>query len=459
MTHRSLTEAFGFRAKEIVAVVGTGGKTTFLRAAGAASVQEGHSTLLFTTTKMGYPLDLPSGCVELGDRSLEAGSLPQGDLPPFAFACGPVQNGKVNALPMEVWTEFFRRYDRVLIEADGSRRLPLKAWRDFEPVIPVGVTTTVAICPITVIGEVPSFENTMNPEDFCRRYGRGPITAETIRRIALDAEGIGRYAKGRKVFFLNACDDDQRMQQGLNVASCLADTDWEIVVGSLKNGRYVRLERKPIGVVIMASGQGKRMGYPKLRLPFPLWDGGIGCLADRACASASRLPEAKVVFVTGDRDLAKHARLLGVRVVWNTAPEEGQSASIRRGLSAMRGVDGVVFLPADQPFLRAATIARIAAAKKHRKAALPIYGGMRGAPAAFPPKFFSYLAALRGDVGGRQILESVPKRAVRIGDLRERLDIDTPEDYRRGLRYARVLADRDPAQKNDRHSRGEGMRN
>ena len=61
---------------------------------------------------------------------------------------------------------------------------------------------------------------------------------------------------------------------------------------------------------------------------------------------------------------------------------------------------------------------------------VPIYGEQVGPPTLFSRELFADLAALQGDVGGRQLFALYPNRIRRVPfahDERPK-DIDTPED-------------------------------
>lgn len=50
------------------------------------------------------------------------------------------------------FTDSFLAYDHVLLEADGSRQLPLKGWATHEPVIIPEIQAVIAVVPILPIG-------------------------------------------------------------------------------------------------------------------------------------------------------------------------------------------------------------------------------------------------------------------------------------------------------------------
>lgn len=120
----------------------------------------------------------------------------------------------------------------------------------------------------------------------------------------------------------------------------------------------------------------------------------------------------------------------------NSRAEEGQSASIRLAterLAADQGVEAAIFAVVDQPFLKSDVFERLISAWQagHSEILVSSYAGQRGNPVLFGRRFFTELALLTGDVGGRDVmrrhLEVV--REIAMPDAAAGQDVDTWEDY------------------------------
>lgn len=185
----------------ITAIIGSGGKSTLLRALGLELMRGGGRVLLCTTTHMfpvaGVPWDGSSrrlngapwkpgalhtpGCTCEACAGLARGSICQvGVLDP--------ETGKLSA-PAESLDQLAQRFDYVLAEADGSKRLPLKAHASWEPVVPVGTANVVWVVGASGLGS-PVGEVVHRPELFCERCGCKPTDIATPERVAqtLNAE-------------------------------------------------------------------------------------------------------------------------------------------------------------------------------------------------------------------------------------------------------------------------------
>jgi molybdenum cofactor cytidylyltransferase len=136
---------------------------------------------------------------------------------------------------------------------------------------------------------------------------------------------------------------------------------------------------------------------------------------------------------------------LPVQIVLNPEFAEGQSTSIRCGLDAVPSRSGAaMFILADQPLVTAEDLRAIVRA--HRRtfapACVPIFEEQRGNPVLFDKKLFSELRELRGDIGGRVLLEKYRESIVMVPASRAVLiDIDTPEDYSTLSKRATDFAD------------------
>ena len=185
----------------ITAIIGSGGKSTLLKTLGLELMRTGGRVLLCTTTHMfpvaGVPWDGSSrrldaapwkpgaahvpGCTCEACAGLVRGSICQ------AGALDP-ETGRLSA-PAEPLDQLAQRFGYVLAEADGSKRLPLKAHAAWEPVIPAATANVVWVVGASGLGK-PINEAVHRPELFCERCGCEPTDAATPERVAqvLNAE-------------------------------------------------------------------------------------------------------------------------------------------------------------------------------------------------------------------------------------------------------------------------------
>jgi molybdenum cofactor cytidylyltransferase len=188
-----------------------------------------------------------------------------------------------------------------------------------------------------------------------------------------------------------------------------------------------------VSAILLGAGESKRMGVNKLFLPWRKKT-VIGHCLDALLRSKVK----EVVVVLSDRTREVGSPLKGrkVKVVMNPHYRRGMSTSIRRGLQAIDpGSQGILIALGDQPLLQTRTINALIRAFAQRKGSIviPSYRGRRGHPVLFDRCYERGLLSLRGDVGGKSIIERYPGSVVEVRTKSEAVvkDIDTWKDYQK----------------------------
>lgn len=221
------------RHRGITAVVGSGGKSTLLASGGRALSARGARVVLATSTHM-----LPPSNMSLldGTGRLDTALARDGIAAVGAF---DATTGKVAEPPCGI-DVLAAHADYVLVEADGSRCLPLKAHAAWEPVIPVHTSLTVLVVGASGF-DLPIVEAVHRPEVFCtltRAKLEASATPELVAR-AIAAEGL---VDANGLVIVNQADDDRAARQARSFAaelrrSCPAS----IYAGSLRTDRLQRI--------------------------------------------------------------------------------------------------------------------------------------------------------------------------------------------------------------------------
>jgi probable selenium-dependent hydroxylase accessory protein YqeC len=122
--------------------------------------------------------------------------------------------GKLESLPPEGLEHLAPAYDLVLIEGDGSRGLPLKAWAPGEPVVPAFTSFTAGLIPLWPLGEKVSSDIIHRLPLFLRLSGAGEgeaVRMEHLLRVITgreDAPGLFAAARGKKILFFTRIEDN-----------------------------------------------------------------------------------------------------------------------------------------------------------------------------------------------------------------------------------------------------------
>jgi CTP:molybdopterin cytidylyltransferase MocA len=183
-----------------------------------------------------------------------------------------------------------------------------------------------------------------------------------------------------------------------------------------------------VGALILAAGEGLRMGRPKALL---LLEGRtfLELLLDRfRQAGVSPL---LVVLGTGAREILDAVKLGGARAVINPAPDRGQLSSIQCGLDALRPqeVEALFLAPVDAPRVRVETLERILESLPGHSLVVPTFRGRRGHPSLFHASLFPALRAAPPEVGARAVVHATPDRLeLETNDPAVLDDFDQPGD-------------------------------
>jgi CTP:molybdopterin cytidylyltransferase MocA len=196
-------------------------------------------------------------------------------------------------------------------------------------------------------------------------------------------------------------------------------------------GLYPRLR---IGAVLLAAGEGRRMGgiaKPLIKLQ------GV-TLIRRHLVALSGAGVDEVVVVTGHARTAVEAQVQGFPVILahNVAHSQGQEGSVRVGLAALNGpFDAVFVVLADQPLIGAGDLTELIGAFKKRPAGhvvVPVVGGTRGNPILLDDTAHARILASDTNLACRHLIERQPE-LVYVHDTantRFIVDLDTVDDVR-----------------------------
>jgi molybdenum cofactor cytidylyltransferase len=190
-----------------------------------------------------------------------------------------------------------------------------------------------------------------------------------------------------------------------------------------------------LSAIILAAGESKRMGEAKQLMPL-----GKSTLLEQAIDNLLNSSVDETIVVLGHKaeEITRKIANKPVKVVINPDYQQGMSTSIVAGLIMVDPRSRAVMLAlGDQPLVASRTINQlIEAFNKNRKGiAVPTYQGRRGHPIIFDIKYKAELFKLKGDIGGREIIQNHPKDVFMVAVDSESVvsDIDTKDDYQSQL--------------------------
>ena len=182
----ALAEALGVRPG-VTSVIGSGGKTSLL----AALAHELPGTVVLTTTTHVLPFEDMPLLVSPTAADVRA-ALAESRV--ICVGSQAEKDGKLVAPSLGI-DALVTLTEYVLVEADGARRLPLKAHAPWEPVIPACSNHAILVLGASGPGH-PVRDVVHRPELFCELTGCAPdstATPELVARAA-NAEGLADVA-------------------------------------------------------------------------------------------------------------------------------------------------------------------------------------------------------------------------------------------------------------------------
>jgi len=220
----------------IVSVVGSGGKSTLVTELARALPT---TVIVATTTHMLPPANLPL-LVDAEEREIAEGLMRHRALCVGAWADEP--GGKLCA-PALGFPNLSALADHVLVEADGARRMPLKAHAEYEPVIPADSAQTIQLVGASGFGR-PVGEVVHRAELFCKLVG---CTTDDVCTPELAAEAMAKeHASGivhADIVVVNQVDDEGARALAARFARALRThgDDVGVMAGSVRARRLERL--------------------------------------------------------------------------------------------------------------------------------------------------------------------------------------------------------------------------
>jgi molybdenum cofactor cytidylyltransferase len=432
----SLAQALRVDSSSCIAFIGAGGKTTALF---QLARHLSRPVIVTATAHLGaWQFDLadqhimtdsPAPLEEL-EHGLQGIILVTGEM--MGDRSKPVHENLLN------WLYQFCGYHSIplLLEADGSRQKPLKAWAEHEPPIPDFVKLVVQVVGLSGLGKPLNDEFVHRPEIFSRLSHlefEKAITADAVTRVLTSPGGSLKNIppEARRVVLLNQADTEELQSTANRMVSALLASYDSVVTASLEK-ETIYAVHEPVAGIILAAGESTRFGRAKQLLD---WRGEPFVRAIAKTALEAGLSPVVVVTGANAEKIESVLKDLHVKIVLNAEWKSGQGSSIKAGILGLGETNGggAIFLLVDQPQVTTSVIRALA--EKHAEGLYPIIAPMvidqRANPVLFDRSTFRDLLSIEGDRGGRAIFHKHRVEFLPWHDERLLLDVDTPEMYQR----------------------------
>lgn len=187
-----------------------------------------------------------------------------------------------------------------------------------------------------------------------------------------------------------------------------------------------------ISAIILAAGESKRMGRPKMLLPW-----GTTTVLGQVISTFRQAGVDPILVVTGGahRQVEQVIHQYGAQSVFNDFYSSGEMlSSLQLGLTAQTDqVQATLIGLGDQPQIQVGTVELICATFRDKKSKLivPSYQHRRGHPWLVERSLWKELLTLRSPQSPRDFLNKHAKEIeyVTVNTPTVLADLDTPQDY------------------------------
>lgn len=185
--------------------------------------------------------------------------------------------------------------------------------------------------------------------------------------------------------------------------------------------------------LVLAAGQSKRMGRPKMLLPFRNKTVIESVLNESLQSNLDKV----LVVLGGDREsICKQIQSLPVETCFNPDYRQGMLSSVQAGLRNLPAeTDAVCLILGDQPQIQAAVIDQLIKVfdKSKQNILIPEFNNRRGHPVLFSASYIDEIFTLNQNIGLRELMQrhrdDILELNIQAPEILE--DLDTPEDYER----------------------------
>jgi molybdenum cofactor cytidylyltransferase len=186
-----------------------------------------------------------------------------------------------------------------------------------------------------------------------------------------------------------------------------------------------------IWAVILAAGESKRMGTPKMLLPF---NGSTMIESVTGNVTGSNVDKTLIVLGAEKESILHLAGIQSVAYCYNDNYKEGMLSSVKCGFrNVPRGTRAVMVFQGDQPLITPHVINSVIQAylSSDKGIVIPVYNNRRGHPVLIDNRYRDEIEKLHSDKGLRSLAFKYPDDVLEVitdepGILR---DFDTYSQY------------------------------
>lgn len=241
---KKLTKNFNIKKGDVVSIVGSGGKSTLLFQL-AKELKNECRVLVSTSARILMPSKKDYDCLYTDVESyINNKKLKANGITVISKSFNSITNKMIGIDDGDL-DSLIKDFDIVLLEADGSRNMPVKGWKNHEPPVLNNTNKTIGIIPANFINKkkdrnfIYGFDEFNILTDNCEY-----INFEAIGKICSHKDGIFKNSKGQLYLFLNKAETEEEIYASKELSKYLKEKivnnpfNFKISFGSLEKGVY-----------------------------------------------------------------------------------------------------------------------------------------------------------------------------------------------------------------------------
>lgn len=287
----NLIHAFEIKNKDIITIVGAGGKTSLMFSA-SFLLRRDFKVLVTTTTHIYVPddklydemimlSDFENNKISNKDENLNENNEDKSfnekynkekldyifrDNKRGIYLVGNniINNCKIKGLTFEQLDKVIPYFDIVIIEGDGSKEKCLKGWNDSEPVIYPKTTKTIGVVDITSVGldinednihRLDRFLEIIKNDSHNKVYDSAEnfkyslcdkVNINHLKNMILNKNGLFKVSRGERILFINKVENINNKKNSLKLIESIKDK-WSFnvdsfIYGSVREKEFIKVE-------------------------------------------------------------------------------------------------------------------------------------------------------------------------------------------------------------------------
>ncbi len=246
MKIKNINEIFNIKKGDVISVVGSGGKTTLMFKL-AEVLKEEYKVLITTSAKIYKPSIGEYDFLYINMKEYYASKICCNEKNSITVLSNGIDldKNKLIGINDEELASVVNDFDIILIEADGSRGLPLKGWKSYEPPILNRTNKTIGVIPIDAVNTEINEKLIYGFDEFKKIVGDTlHIDYKAVGKLCSDDQGLFKNSMGERYLYINRTDSEKDVVNSINLAEYLKNNivgnpyNFKICFGSLKQAVF-----------------------------------------------------------------------------------------------------------------------------------------------------------------------------------------------------------------------------